>query len=120
VGGLVQHTNGLFYGTTVLGGTAAACLPLGCGTVFSLDMGLGRFIKPVFNYATVGSTVQILGTGLTGATAVAFNGVPASSFRVVSDTFMGAIVPTGATTGPIKVATPTGTLTSNVNFIVGP
>jgi hypothetical protein len=31
-----------------------------------------------------------------------------------------AIVPAGAITGPIQVVTPTGTLTSNVNFRVEP
>jgi hypothetical protein len=35
---------------------------------------------------------------------------------VVSDTYMTAVVPSGATTGPVVVATPTGTLTSNKKF----
>jgi len=35
---------------------------------------------------------------------------------VISDTFMTATVPEGATTGPVTVATPSGTLTSNVKF----
>jgi hypothetical protein len=35
---------------------------------------------------------------------------------VKSDTFMTAVVPTGATTGKVVVTTPGGTLTSNVNF----
>jgi len=112
--GLMQHTNGLFYGTAQSGGT------FGGGTIFSLDMGLGPFIKTVLNFATPGSNVQILGTALTGATSVTFNGTPATTFTVVSDTFMTAIVPAGATTGPIQVTTPTQTLTSNMNFIVGP
>ena len=38
--GLVQATSGNFYGTTNLGGTSSVCF-LGCGTVFSLDVGLG-------------------------------------------------------------------------------
>jgi hypothetical protein len=29
-------------------------------------------------------------------------------------------VPTGATTGPVQVVTPSGTLTSNVNFQIEP
>jgi len=122
-GGLVQHTSGVFYGTTFAGGILTMCTNTGekgCGTVFSLDMGLGPFIKTVLNYGLPGSRVQILGTGLTGATSVTFNGTPASTFTVVSDTYMTAVVPTGATTGPIQVTTPTGTLTSNGNFIVGP
>jgi len=83
-------------------------------------MGLGPFIETVLNYGTPGSRLQILGTGLTGATAVTFNGTPATTFTVVSDTYMTAAVPAGATTGPIQVTTPSGTLTSNVNFNVGP
>jgi uncharacterized repeat protein (TIGR03803 family) len=119
-GGLLQHTNGVFYGTTSLGGTTNDCGydDGGCGTVFSMYLGLGPFIKTVLNFGRVGSTVQILGTGLTGATAVTFNGKPATCFSVVSDTFMEAMVPDGATTGPIEVTTPKGTLKSNVNFNV--
>jgi uncharacterized repeat protein (TIGR03803 family) len=119
-GGLMQHTNGKLYGTTVYGGASTDCLGSGCGTVFSFDVGLGPFVTFVVRYGKVGSVVQILGTGLTGTTAVSFNGVPASSFTVFGDTFMSATVPAGATTGPVAVTTPTGTLTSNVNFTVLP
>src|SRR5579864_3115489 len=51
-----------------------------------------------------------------GSTAVTVNGVAATSFKVVSDTYMTAVVPTGATTGPVVVTTPKGTLTSNRTF----
>lgn len=40
-GGLVQATNGTFYGTTS-GGVDSSC-NLGCGTVFSLSAGIGPF-----------------------------------------------------------------------------
>ncbi len=60
----------------------------------------------------------ILGQGLTGTTSVTFNGVAATSFKVGSDTFMTAVVPSGATTGPVVVTTPGGALTSNVSFRV--
>lgn len=65
-----------------------------------------------------GTKVIILGNGLTGATAVTFNGV-AASFSVVSDTEMTATVPTGATTGAVVVTTASGSLDSNVAFRVG-
>jgi uncharacterized repeat protein (TIGR03803 family) len=108
---LVQHTNGMFYGTTGNGGGAN-------GIVYSLDMGLGPFVTFVNSRGKVGQTAQILGQGLTGTTSVTFNGVPATSFKVVTDTYMTAVVPSGATTGKVVVTTPGGALTSNVNFRV--
>ena len=111
-GGLMQHTNGLFYGSTSNGGTHNG------GTIFSLDMGLGPFVALVRRQGKVGSNAQILGQGLTGTSSVTFNGIAATSFNVVSDTYMAAVVPSGATTGPIVVTTPTHTLTSNRNFTV--
>jgi hypothetical protein len=68
----------------------------------------------------IDSVIEILGTDLTGATAVSFNGVPASSFKVVRGTLIKATLPAGATTGLVTVTTSTGTLTSNVNFTVLP
>jgi len=65
----------------------------------------------------VGTVVTITGTNFTGATAVKFNGVPAS-FAVVSDTSITATVPTGATTDVIAVTTPDGTATSATSFTV--
>ena len=57
----------------------------------------------------------ILGNGLTGASAVTFNGTSAA-FNVLSDTEIQATVPLGATTGAVQVTTPGGTLSSNVAF----
>jgi len=112
--GLLQHTNGTFYGAAERGGTQ------GYGTIYSLDMGMTPFITFVQPMGRVGKTAQVLGQSLTGTTAVTFNGVAATSFKVVSDTFMTAVVPTGATTGPVVVTTPIGALTSNKNFrIIG-
>jgi uncharacterized repeat protein (TIGR03803 family) len=117
-GALAQHTSGKFYSTTELGGpNSAGCGGFGCGTVFSLDMGLGPFIKTVPTSGKVGAKVGILGTGLTGATSVTFNGT-AATFTVVSDTYISAIVPTGATTGLVQVVTPSSTLSTYVNFRV--
>ncbi|MFZ0284778.1 MAG: choice-of-anchor tandem repeat GloVer-containing protein [Terriglobales bacterium] len=112
-GGLVQGTNGLFYGTTYFGGRDDD------GVVFSLNTGLGPFVTFVQAAGRVGQTGPILGQGFTGTTGVSFNGTPAS-FTVVSDTFIKATVPAGATTGSVTVSTPSGTLTSNVPFHVIP
>jgi hypothetical protein len=81
-------------------------------------MGLGPFITFVQSTGKAGRSAQILGQKLTGATSITFNGVPATSFAVLRDTFMTAVVPAGATTGPVVVTTPAGTFTSNVNFRV--
>jgi uncharacterized protein (TIGR03437 family) len=81
-------------------------------------MGLGPFVKTLPTSGKVGSTVKILGTKLTGATSVTFNGLAAASFTVVSSTEITATVPTGATTGTVQVVTPRGTLSSNVPFRV--
>jgi uncharacterized repeat protein (TIGR03803 family) len=108
----LQDTNGMLYGTTSDGGTRFA------GTVYSVDLGLGPFIALVGYISQPGGTVQILGQSLTGSTSVTFNGVPATSFDIVSDTYMTAVIPAGATTGPVVVTTPTGTLTSNKNLVI--
>jgi len=115
-GGLVQSTNGTFYGTTFGGGTNDNCSE-GCGTVFSLSVGLGPFVETNPTSGMVGTPVIILGTSLVGATSVTFDGTPAS-FNVVSASEITTTVPTGATTGPVQVTTPSGTLTSNANFRV--
>ncbi len=103
---VVQNTNGTFYGAYTYEG----------GEIYSLGTGLGPFVGFVVPAGKPGHTAQILGQGLTGTTSVIFNGVPASSFSVLSDTFMTAVVPSGATTGKVVVTTPGGVLSSNVNF----
>jgi uncharacterized repeat protein (TIGR03803 family) len=113
--GLVQATNGNFYGTTEGGGA----YPCDCGTVFGLSVGLGPFVETQPAAARVGGFVQILGTNLTAATSVSFNGTPAV-FRVVLNSWIKTTVPEGATTGTVQVVTPGGTLSSNVPFRVLP
>jgi uncharacterized repeat protein (TIGR03803 family) len=114
-GGLVQGTNGTFYGTTTFG--ANSNCTQGCGTVFSLAVGLGPFVETLPTSGSVGQRVVILGNNLTGSTRVMFNGT-AATFTVVSSAEIKTTVPRGATTGKVKVTTPGRTLTSNVNFRV--
>ena len=66
----------------------------------------------------VGTTVVITGTGFTGATAVNFGSIAATSFTVDSDTQITAIVPAGFAHSPIKVTTAGGTGKSATNFVV--
>lgn len=111
--GLFQATDGTLYGTTVYGGSS------GAGTAFSLDMGLAAFVETVPVGGEAGRTVIVLGTDLTGATRVTFNGT-AASFTVESDTAIKTTIPAGASTGAVRVVTPGGTVTSNVSFRVEP
>jgi uncharacterized repeat protein (TIGR03803 family) len=111
--GLTQDTDGSLYGTTAIGGMNQY------GVIFKLSVGLGPFVEPQPTSGKVGSTVKIMGTSLLFATGVSFNGTTAS-FKVASSSLITAIVPAEATTGPVQVTLPTGTLTSNVNFQVLP
>ena len=118
-GGLFQATNGKFYGTTYQGGDLSCGGGYGCGTVFSLSVGLGPFVQTLPTSGKVGAKVIILGSNLTDTTSVTFNGA-AATFTVVKSTQITATVPTGATTGTVEVTTPSGTLSSNVAFRVMP
>jgi len=66
----------------------------------------------------VGAQVNIVGGGFAGAKKVTFGGVKATSFTVSSPTLIQAIVPTGAKTGKVSVATPNGTAISKITFTV--
>lgn len=120
-GALTQATNGIFYGTTSIGGAkGGGCGDYyGCGTIFGLSMGLGPFVETQPALGKAGATVKILGTHLTGATSVSFNGT-AAGFTVLSGSLIKATVPEGATTGFVTVTTTSGALTSNVQFRVRP
>jgi uncharacterized repeat protein (TIGR03803 family) len=111
--GLVQDTNGDFYGTTFSGGSA------GDGTVFRLSVGLGPFVKMRPPFGEVGAAVKILGTNLTSATSVSFTGT-AAVFTVVSPSLITTTVPAGASSGKVQVVTPSGTLSSSAVFRVMP
>ena len=108
---LVQSTNGTFYGTTSVGGAHDR------GTIFSLSVGLPRFVETVPASGQLGTGVAILGTSLAGATGVTFNGT-AATFTIVSPSLIKTTLPAGATTGTVQVVTPGGTLSSNVPFRV--
>ena len=82
-------------------------------------MGLAPFVQTMPPYGKVTSRVAILGDNLTGTTAVTFNGI-AAQFKVESPTLIIATVPSGATTGKVRVKTPNGTLVSNLAFRVRP
>lgn len=64
-----------------------------------------------------GQTVTLTGSGFVGVAAVLFNGTPAASFAVQSAHRLTAVVPVGATAGPVNVRTAAGTGTSAAAFM---
>jgi len=108
---ILQHTNGLLYGETCCGGS------FGVGVFYRLNAHLRPFASFLPASGHFRSTIEILGQGFKGTTRVSFNGKRAA-FKVISDTFVSANVPPGATTGFVTVTTANGTLTSNKKFVV--
>jgi uncharacterized repeat protein (TIGR03803 family) len=111
-GPLVQGTDGNFYGVTYSGGGAKDD-----GVIFKLSTGLRPFVRTLPTVAEPDEAVTILGSNLTGATRVTFNG-RAAQFKIVSASDIMTTVPVGATTGYVEVVTPRGTLKSNEKFLV--
>jgi uncharacterized repeat protein (TIGR03803 family) len=108
---LLQHTTGLIYGDTYAGGT------YNDGVFYSLNAGLKPFVSLLPYSGKVGKTIEFLGQRFKGTTGVSFNG-KAAKFKVVSDTYLTAIVPKGSTTGYVTVTTRSGKLKSNKKFRV--
>lgn len=69
---------------------------------------------------SVGASVTILGTGFSATAAqnaVTFNDVPAAVVTATKNQLV-AVVPAGATTGPIRVTSPSGSAVSATSFMV--
>lgn len=108
---LLQDTNGIIYGSADVGST-------GNGVIYSWTAPqLHRFVETLPSSGKVGAKVTILGNKLTGATAVSFNGTEAT-FTVVSGNEIATAVPSGATSGKVKVTTPGGVISTYVEFRV--
>jgi hypothetical protein len=113
---LIQGSDGKLYGTAFNLGLD------GAGTIFVLDAGLPppppriAQLRPVSG--AVGQKVLLWGRDMLGATAVDFNGTPATDFVVASSQGVWADVPSGATSGPITVTTPNGSYTTSESFTV--
>ena len=90
-------------------------------TILGFTVTSGSGLLPVLDGFTPvtgapGDQVAILGSGLDGATGALFNGVPGT---IVPNTdILTAIVPEGATSGPLSVTTPAGLVTSLTDFAV--
>ncbi len=115
---LIQHTNGLAYGTTPVGGQGTATV----GTFFSVATSDGPFVslEPTQKTELVGAHVGMFGQGFSGSSVVKFGGVASTSVTHSGSTYLTAIVPTGAHTGSVTVTTGSTTLTSPQTFRVKP
>ena len=111
--GLIQGLDGDLYGTTPGGGTFFF------STVYSVSVGLAPFVKTMPASGHVGAAVKILGTNLSSAASISFNGTPAV-FTVVTPSEITTTVPTGASSGKIQVTLLLLTLSSNAPFRVLP
>jgi len=113
---LTQGSDGLFYGTTMNGG------PGSFGTAWKWNLGLPKPLPTLSgtlpDSGAPGAKVVVWGENLLGATGVSFNGTPATTFRNISREYVIALVPTGATTGPVTVTTPNGSATTSGSFTV--
>lgn len=65
-----------------------------------------------------GTEVNISGSGFSTTLSVEFNGVSAVSFNIIADDQLTAVVPAGASSGPISLTNAIGTATSAGNFII--
>jgi uncharacterized repeat protein (TIGR03803 family) len=120
---LIQNTNGLVYGTTPSGGGSSCAAGGACfGTFFGVATGDKPFVnlEPTQRTGFVGASVGMFGQGFTSASAVKFGGVEATKVTLSGTTYLTAVVPAGAHTGPVTVTTGATTLTSPQTFKVKP
>ncbi len=112
---LIQGSDGNLYGAASMGGI------YGAGDFFELALGLPT-PKPWAQHfhpssGPAGANVRIWGRNLFGA-SVQFNGAPATAVTNSGSNYVWAAVPAGATTGPLTIATPGGSVTTTASFTV--
>jgi hypothetical protein len=102
----------------VISGTISVTTPGGVATSTGVFFGPPSISSFTPTHGLPGTNVTITGLNFTNATAVLFNGLAAASFTMTNNTTIGAVVPNGATTGPITVQGPGGTNSSALNFTI--
>ncbi|MBI3881292.1 MAG: IPT/TIG domain-containing protein [Verrucomicrobia bacterium] len=98
-------------------------LPLACSSQQFIITGPGPYFTGFSNaFGQAGTTVTITGLNFNPptVTSVKFNGVEAAIVNTATTDQIGVQVPAGATTGPITVATTSGTNSTATNFFVKP
>jgi uncharacterized repeat protein (TIGR01451 family) len=102
----------------VTSGTISVTTPFGTVTSSNLFYVAPTVTSFTPTHGLPGDRIMITGTSFTNASAVAFNGVPATSFVVTNNTTLSAVVPAGVTTGKITVTAPGGTGQSATDFTI--
>jgi uncharacterized repeat protein (TIGR03803 family) len=130
VGQLLQHTNGLLYGTTYAAGDTSGCATTewdgefivvpGCGTVFSFNIGAAAFAILQSTSGKEGAKISMFGQGFSSSSVVKFGGTKATTVTLSGTTYLTATVPSDALTGSVTVTTGSTTLTSTKTFNVTP
>jgi hypothetical protein len=69
-------------------------------------------------YGAVGTLINVVGANLARTSSVTFNGIPALVVSNTTSTLIKVVVPAGATTGPVTVVAPGGTVVSSSRFVV--
>ena len=105
-------------GTTCSSGTLGATDNTNCQPLTLSTSAAPKITSLSTTSGYVGTTITITGTSFTGATKVQFGTKIATTYNVVSATSITATIPSGATTGRIVVATPSGTAFSQVFTIL--
>jgi uncharacterized repeat protein (TIGR03803 family) len=113
--GLVQGTNGNFYGATYFSGVSS-----GPGTIFTLGSGLGSFAEIIPSAGPQGSRVVILGHGFNSSSVVNFDGAQGLAPAPLGKNALTVTPTSGTLTGPFTVTTGSVTLTGNQIFRVLP
>jgi uncharacterized repeat protein (TIGR03803 family) len=114
---LTQGSDGVIYGAAAIDGLNI----YETGSFFALDAGLPK-PQPSAAYFTpqagpAGTRVRIWGNYLLSA-SVSFNGTPGTDVAGSGPNYVWATVPAGASSGPITVTTPGGTVTTTTSFTV--
>jgi hypothetical protein len=115
------RTGSTYLSVTIPTGALTGTISVTTGSTTLNSLGTFKITPTITSFSPtsgpVGTIVTITGTGLTQTTKVTFNGKSAT-FTVNSDSQVTATVPTGATTGKIKVTTNGGSVSSSTNFTV--
>ncbi|RME72790.1 MAG: hypothetical protein D6776_08100 [Planctomycetota bacterium] len=103
-------------GGTATGGGSGSGTGTGTGGTGSAQPPIVSSIAPGTGPEAGGTSVQLQGSGFTGAQAVRFGTSPASGLQVLSDQRLRCVTPPGIGVQPIVVQTPAGTSAANVTF----